>query len=200
MKILLIDNFDSFVYNIYQYLSSLGCTVEVFRNDKITLEQIGRQGYDGIVISPGPGDPSNKRDFGVCMQAIQCFGKSTPILGVCLGHQGIICAFGGTVIRAKKPMHGKPSMIKHDGSGIFSGVSNPLKVMRYHSLVGDEKTFPACLEVTARSLDDNAIMAVVHKSLKIYGVQFHPEAILSQGGLKIFSNFLNIARGNGESQ
>jgi len=198
MKILLLDNYDSFVYNIYQYLASLGCSVDVFRNDAITIEQVKSGGYGCIVISPGPGDPTNSRDFGICSSVIKDMGKTTPILGICLGHQGIAAAFGAKIVRAKKPMHGKASQITHNSEGIFEGVSNPLKVMRYHSLIVEEASLPACLEVTARSLDDNAIMGLRHKSLPIYGVQFHPEAIMTQGGMKLLSNFLKMGQKNEE--
>ncbi|MBS3067070.1 aminodeoxychorismate/anthranilate synthase component II [Candidatus Micrarchaeota archaeon] len=184
MKLLLIDNFDSFVYNLYQYFGELGCEVDVFRNDEITLETAAQ--YDKIVISPGPGDPTNKKDFGICSEIISKINK--PILGVCLGHQGIISTFGGKIIRAAKPMHGKMSEIKHNGNGIFAGVKNPLKVMRYHSLIGEN--LPDCLEVLAKSQDDNSIMAVQHKTLPIFGVQFHPESILTEEGKKILQNFL----------
>lgn len=190
MKLLLIDNFDSFVYNIYQYLGELGCEVDVIRNNEITLEHIEANRYDKIVISPGPGDPTNKRDFGICNEVIS--NAKVPILGVCLGHQGIISTFGGKIIRAAKPMHGKMSEIKHSSKGIFAGVKNPLKVMRYHSLIGEEVSLPSCLEIIAKSQDDNAIMAVQHVSKPIFGIQFHPESILTQEGKKILENFLKV--------
>ncbi|NYZ74225.1 aminodeoxychorismate/anthranilate synthase component II [Candidatus Micrarchaeota archaeon] len=187
--ILIIDNYDSFVYNLSQLLSSLGHEVRVFRNDRITMEEVKALAPERIVLSPGPGNPANRRDFGVCADILQGAGSeiTAPILGVCLGHQGIIHHFGGTVTRAAKPMHGKTSMIQHDGKGLFDGVANPLRVMRYHSLVGVE--IPECLEVTARSEDDNTVMAVRHRSLPLYGVQFHPESIMTQDGLRILENF-----------
>jgi anthranilate synthase component 2 len=193
MKALLIDNFDSFVYNIYQGLCGLGHEVDVYRNDAITLSEIKRAGYGSIIISPGPGDPTNPRDFGISGKVIATLGRSTPILGICLGHQGIISAFGGRIVRAEKPMHGKTSAIKHDGRGLFKGVRNPLRVMRYHSLIGKESSLPGCLEVTAMSEDDKAIMAVRHKSLDIFGVQFHPESVLAEQGMLMLKNFMEYA-------
>lgn len=184
-RILLIDNFDSFVYNIFQYLGELGAEVDVVRNNKVGAVD----GYDLIVISPGPGNPENERDFGICKQIIQ--NANVPVLGVCLGHQGIISAFGGRIIRAKKPMHGKMSKITHNEKGIFSGINNPIKVMRYHSLIGEESSIPGCIEITATS-DNNEIMAVQHKELPIFGVQFHPESILTEEGKKILKNFVEL--------
>ncbi len=191
MKILLIDNFDSFVYNIYQYLGELGAQVEVFRNNAITIEEIKKRKYDKIVISPGPGSPVNKRDFGICSEVITKLGKKTPILGVCLGHQGIISAFGGKIVRAKVPMHGKMSEVKHTKKGIFSGIKSPTKVMRYHSLIAEENSLPDCFKITARSSDNGEIMAVEHKALPIFGIQFHPESIMTYDGKKILKNFLS---------
>jgi len=191
MKILLIDNFDSFVYNIYQCLASLGHSVEVVRNNAISVEGIESRKYNAIVISPGPGAPESEKDFGVCAKAIVELGKSTPILGVCLGHQGIVSVFGGKVVRAKLPMHGKTSMVSHNGTGIFEGVKNPLRVMRYHSLVAQEEGFPSCLEVCAKSTDGE-IMALRHREYRIFGVQFHPESIMSEEGIRIFENFCKL--------
>ena len=192
MKTLLIDNFDSFVYNIYQYLGELGVEADVFRNDAITLDEIEKKGYEKIVISPGPGNPTTKKDFGICNRVITELGEKTPILGICLGHQGVISAFGGRIVRGKKPMHGKASIVRHDRSGIFSGVKNPIKVMRYHSLVGEESSLPECLRITARSEDDGAIMAVQHTKLPIFGVQFHPESIFTEEGKRILENFCDV--------
>lgn len=191
MKLLLVDNFDSFVYNLYQYFGELGHTVDVVRNNEITVKEIASKGYDKIIISPGPGNPKNKRDFGVCSDVILRLGKKIPILGVCLGHQGIISSFGGEIIEAKKPMHGKTSIVKHTGKGIFANVKNPIKVMRYHSLVGDESSLPSSLEITAKS-DDGEIMAIQHKIMPIFGLQFHPESILAEEGKKILENFCKM--------
>jgi anthranilate synthase component 2 len=187
MKVLLIDNYDSFVYNLYQYLGELGAEIIVKRNDKITIEEIKQMEPDRIVLSPGPGNPENEKDFGICKQILN--KMKVPILGVCLGHQGIISHFGGKIVRAEKPMHGKTSVIKHNGKGIFSGVNNPLTVMRYHSLLGTE--IPDCLEITAET-EAGEVMAVQHKHLPIYGVQFHPESIMTEDGKKILENFLEI--------
>lgn len=187
--ILIIDNYDSFVYNLYQYFGELGAEPLVVRNDKIPIAEVKRLAPEKIVLSPGPGNPANRKDFGVCMDILSEM-QSTPILGVCLGHQGIIAHFGGKVVRSAKPMHGKTSEINHDGSGLFKGVKNPLRAMRYHSLVGTG--IPDCLEVAARSQDDGAVMAVRHKTLKIYGVQFHPESIMTEDGKKIMENFLGV--------
>lgn len=192
MKLLLIDNFDSFVYNLYQLLAQIGCRVDVARNNEIRIEQALGKKYDLIVISPGPGNPNNQADFGVCSELIRKANR-TPVLGVCLGHQGIFSCFGGEITMAEKPMHGKTSLVKHTGKGLFFGVKNPLKVMRYHSLVARESTTPGCLAITARSLDDNAVMAIEHKTRPIFGVQFHPESILSQDGKKILENFCKMA-------
>ncbi|MDO8428923.1 MAG: aminodeoxychorismate/anthranilate synthase component II [Candidatus Diapherotrites archaeon] len=192
MKILLIDNFDSFVYNLYQYLSELGNQVIVVRNNEITLSEIQKQHFARIVISPGPGTPTNQTDFGICMKVIKQLGKTIPVLGICLGHQGIISAFGGNIIRAQKPLHGKISQIKHTESDLFKGIKNPLNVMRYHSLIGEKESLPNCLKITAFSLDDSAIMGIQHSVYPIYGVQFHPESILTQDGKKILANFCNL--------
>ncbi len=185
--ILIIDNYDSFTYNLYQYLGDLGQEVIVQRNDKIDLEGIRELGPERIVLSPGPGHPENKRDFGVCRDILEA-NMSMPILGVCLGHQGIIMHYGGSIKKSEKPMHGKTSLIEHNGSGIFKNVENPLRVMRYHSLFGE--CIPECLEVTARSQDDNVVMGVAHKKLLIFGVQFHPESIMSEHGKTILENFI----------
>ena len=194
MKLLLIDNFDSFTYNLYQRLRELEAEVDVARNDALTLEQIRSKNYDAFVLSPGPGTPEKKEDFGVCADVIKELGPSMPILGVCLGHQGIIHSFGGKIVRAPKPRHGKTSLVEHDGAGLFSALPNPLRVMRYHSLVGDESSMPACLRITARSLDDRQVMAVQHEKYPMFGVQFHPESIMAQDGLKLLGNFLGEAK------
>jgi len=190
MKFLIIDNYDSFVYNIAQYLGELGVESDVIRNDKITLDEIKQNNYDAIVISPGPGTPEEKKYFGVCLDVITNMGPTTPILGVCLGHQGIIHAFGGKVTNAGCVRHGKTSPVNHTNSELFKGVSNPFRATRYHSLVGDKTIIPDILEVTATSADDGEIMAIRHKEYLIEGVQFHPESIMTEEGKKILANFI----------
>ena len=186
--ILLIDNYDSFTYNLYQYLGDLGANVEVRRNDAITIEEVKALAPERIVLSPGPGHPGNAKDFGVCSEILSQM-QHTPILGVCLGHQGIILHFGGRVVK-NTPMHGKASTVEHDGKGIFTGITSPVSAMRYHSLVGID--IPDCLEVAARSADDRQVMAVRHKTLPIHGVQFHPESIMTEHGKKMLENFLKL--------
>jgi len=190
MKFLIIDNYDSFVYNIAQYLGELGVESDVVRNDKITLDEIKQNNYDAIVISPGPGTPEEKKYFGVCSDVITNMGPTTPILGVCLGHQGIIHAFGGKVTNAGCVRHGKTSPVNHTNSELFKGVSNPFRATRYHSLVGDKTIIPDILEVTATAADDGEVMAVRHKEYLIEGVQFHPESIMTEEGKKILANFI----------
>jgi anthranilate synthase component 2 len=192
MKFLILDNYDSFVYNIAQILGELGIKSDVFRNDKITLEQIQKNNYDAIVISPGPGTPENKKYFGICSDVITQLGPKTPILGICLGHQGIIHAFGGKVVNAGNVRHGKTSPIKHFDDTIFEGVKNPFRATRYHSLVGDKTIIPDSLKITAIAEDDGEIMGVRHKEYLIVGVQFHPESIMTVEGKKILSNFLKM--------
>jgi len=190
MKFLIIDNYDSFVYNIAQYLGELGVDSDVIRNDKITLEQIKQKNYDAIIISPGPGTPEDKKYFGVCSDVISIMGPTTPILGVCLGHQGIIHAFGGKVTNAGCVRHGKTSPVNHNNSKLFKDVQNPFRATRYHSLVGDKTIIPDVLEVTATAADDGEIMAIKHKEYLIEGVQFHPESIMTEEGKKILANFI----------
>ena len=190
MKVLVIDNYDSFVYNLVQYIGELGAETSVFRNDQVTLKQIAKLKPDRIVISPGPGTPEDARYFGVCTAILQRLSCEIPTLGVCLGHQGIIHAFGGKIVSAKRLMHGKTCTIKHDGKGVFNGVHNPLTATRYHSLAGDRQSIPACLEITAESIDDGEIMGVRHAKYPIEGVQFHPESILCEDGKLIMKNFL----------
>ena len=190
MKFLIIDNYDSFVYNIAQYLGELGVDCEVIRNDKITIEEIKKRKYDGIIISPGPGTPDDKKYFGICSDVIKDIGKLIPILGVCLGHQGIISSFGGKVTNAGCVRHGKTSPVKHSNSELFKGVKNPFKATRYHSLVGDKTIIPDCLEITAQAEDDGEVMAIRHKEYLIEGVQFHPESIMTEDGKKILANFI----------
>jgi anthranilate synthase component II len=194
MKILVIDNYDSFVYNIAQLLGELGAEPIVVRNDQITLEQIREMDPDGIVISPGPGHPADRKYFGVCTDVITELGPKTPILGVCLGHQGIVHAFGGKVVNAGKVRHGKTSPVKYTADSLFENVSNPFKATRYHSLVAEKDEIPECLEVTARALDDGEIMGIRHKQYPIEGVQFHPESVLTGEGRKILLNFLSMVK------
>ena len=190
MKFLIIDNYDSFVYNIAQYLGELGVDCEVIRNDKITVDVIKQKKYDGIIISPGPGTPDDKKYFGVCSDVIKDMGSTTPILGVCLGHQGIISSFGGKITNAGCVRHGKTSPVRHKDSELFKGVKNPFKATRYHSLVGDKTIIPEILEVTATAEDDGEVMAIRHKEYLIEGVQFHPESIMTEDGKKILANFI----------
>ncbi len=184
--LLMIDNYDSFTYNLVQYLGELGETVQVFRNDEISLEQIEALAPDRLVISPGPCTPN---EAGISVAAIQRFAGKIPILGVCLGHQSIGQAYGGKIVHASQLMHGKTSDIRHAGAGVFRGLPDPLTGTRYHSLVIEKKTLPACLEVTAWS-EDGEIMGVRHRELKVEGVQFHPESILTQRGHDLLANFL----------
>lgn len=190
MKVLVIDNYDSFVYNLVQYLGELGGDPVVYRNDEITLEQAKALNPDRIVISPGPGDPQNPKYFGVCTGILKEMSPKIPTLGVCLGHQGIIATYGGRVIRADQLYHGKTSSVKHNGEGIFRGVRNPFTATRYHSLVGDPTSIPDCLEITANTDDTGLIMAVRHHEYQIVGVQFHPESILTEDGKQMITNFL----------
>ncbi|HVK95097.1 MAG TPA: aminodeoxychorismate/anthranilate synthase component II [Noviherbaspirillum sp.] len=184
--LLMIDNYDSFTYNLVQYFGELGEDVRTFRNDEITLEQIAALRPDRICISPGPCTPN---EAGVSVPVLKQFAGKIPILGVCLGHQGIGAAFGGQVIRAKQVMHGKTSVIHHTGAGVFKDLPTPYTVIRYHSLAIDRASLPDCLEVTAWT-DDGEIMGVRHKTLAVEGVQFHPESILSEHGHTLLKNFL----------
>jgi anthranilate synthase component 2 len=190
VKVLVIDNYDSFVYNLVQYIGELGGDPIVYRNDEITLQQAMKLNPQRIVISPGPGTPEDPHYFGVCSAVLREMSCKIPTLGVCLGNQGIISVFGGKVVRANRLMHGKTSIIKHDGKGLFEGVKNPFTATRYHSLVGEKTSIPQCIEVTAKSTDDDEVMAVRHKEYPITGVQFHPESILCEDGKKIVKNFL----------
>ena len=185
--ILLIDNYDSFTWNLYQYFCELGAEVVVRRNDEITLADIDTLAPQKIVISPGPCTPS---ESGISLDVIKQYAGKLPILGVCLGHQAIGQVFGATIVRAAKVMHGKTSPVTHNGTGVFSGLNNPLTVTRYHSLVIDPPTLPACFDVTAWS-DTREIMGIRHKEWDLEGVQFHPESILSEQGHQLLANFLN---------
>ncbi|MEM2364308.1 MAG: aminodeoxychorismate/anthranilate synthase component II [Candidatus Bathyarchaeia archaeon] len=190
MKVLIIDNYDSFVYNLVQYVGELGAKPVVYRSNELAIEDISRLKPERIIISPGPGAPWESRYFGICPLILKLISPIVPTLGVCLGHQGIVHAFGGRVVRAKRLMHGKTSPVEHDGKGIFRGVRNPINVVRYHSLVADGGSIPSCLKVTAVALDDGEVMGVRHISHPIEGVQFHPESILTECGKKIVENFL----------
>jgi anthranilate synthase component II len=184
--LLLIDNYDSFTYNLAQYLGELGADVGVYRNDAITVSEIEAWQPEQIVISPGPCTPT---EAGISVETIQRLADRIPILGVCLGHQAIGQAFGAKIVRAQRVMHGKLSAVTHDGNGVFAGLPNPLTVTRYHSLAIEPASLPSCLEVSARS-DDGEIMGVRHKTLPVEGVQFHPEAILTERGHDLLRNFL----------
>lgn len=188
---LVIDNYDSFVYNLVQYLGGLGAEPLVYRNDVITVRKAQELKPDRIVISPGPGSPEDPRYFGSCAEILRSLSKEIPTLGVCLGHQGIVWSYGGSLVRARRIMHGKASLVEHDGKGLFRGLKNPLIVARYHSLVVDKERLPGCFIVTAMSLDDGEIMGVRHLHYPIEGVQFHPESILTEQGKIIIKNFLD---------
>jgi anthranilate synthase/aminodeoxychorismate synthase-like glutamine amidotransferase len=189
--LLVLDNYDSFTYNLVQYLGELGESPVVKRNDEITVDEIGTMGVTRMVISPGPCTPS---DAGITVPAIRRWGKSIPILGVCLGHQAIGEAYGGKVVRARTLMHGKTSRITHDGKGLFKGVPSPLEVMRYHSLIVETESLPDELEVLARATEDSTeIHAIRHRKHPVWGVQFHPESILTQHGKDILRNFLSLS-------
>ena len=191
--ILLIDNYDSFAYNLYQLIGEISSDIKVVRNDKITLEEIQKLNPEAIILSPGPGKPENA---GICIDVVREFHKTIPILGVCLGHQAICVAFGGTVSHAKRLMHGKSSGIGLDYDFIFKGLPSQINVGRYHSLSLVEETLPDCLEVLSKSKDDGEIMTVKHKQYNVYGLQFHPESILTPDGLTIMENFLEkVERG-----
>ena len=186
MKILLIDNYDSFTYNLYHYLSSLKCNVEIFRNDKISIDTIKKNKYKKIVISPGPGNPNQA---GNCIKIVKYFYKTIPILGVCLGHQVIGQVFNSKIVVTKKLMHGKTSLIKHTNMGIFKGLKKTILATRYHSLIIDRKSLSKDLIITAETYD-NVIMGVMHKKYNVHGVQFHPESIKTKVGLKLLKNFI----------
>lgn len=195
-RVLIIDNFDSFTYNLVQLIGTLKAETVVKRNNAISAEEIRILSPDAIVISPGPGHPANARDVGITMDAIREFAGKVPILGVCLGHQAIIHAFGGQIVRAKKPMHGKTSEIEYLKKGFFHNLEGELVAMRYHSLVGEKSSLPDCLEVIATSKDDGEIMAVQHKTLHLFGVQFHPESVFTEKGPMIIENFLQYIGGS----
>lgn len=185
--ILLIDNYDSFTFNLYQYLGELGQEIKVVRNDQITIEEIEKLNPEAIVLSPGPGRPEQA---GVIVEVIQQFYRKLPILGICLGHQAIGYAFGAKIEKAKKIMHGKVSNLKHNGSQLFQYMPQPIQIMRYHSLIIKSGTLPGRFKVLARSMDDNEIMAIKHEDYPLYGLQFHPESVGTGLGKKILENFL----------
>jgi anthranilate synthase component II len=188
--LLMIDNYDSFTYNLVQYFGILGEEVKVYRNDRITLDEVEELAPERVVISPGPCSPA---EAGISMPLISRFAGQIPILGVCLGHQAIGAAFGGNVVRSGFLMHGKTSSIHHDGRGLFEGLSNPFQATRYHSLVVERNSIPECLEMTAW-VDEGEIMGLRHRELPVWGVQFHPESILTEGGMDILKNFLEMTR------
>lgn len=188
--ILLIDNYDSFTYNLYQYMGIFHRDIQVVRNDKITVEEIQKLRPERIVLSPGPKNPD---DAGICMDVVRKFYDKVPILGICLGHQSIGAAFGAKVVHAKELMHGKQSLISHSGRGIFCGIPSPVKVARYHSLAVDEKTLPPDFDILART-DDGEIMAMEHKKYPVIGIQFHPESVFTEHGKKMIENFLNYEK------
>ncbi len=194
MNVLVIDNYDSFVYNLVQYVGALGGTPIVYRNDRLTIEEAEALDPDRIILSPGPGTPLKEECFGVCAAILKDLSPTTPTLGVCLGHQGIVAAFGGRITTAGRVMHGKTSRVRHCGSGLFGGIENPFVATRYHSLVADRGSLPACLEITAEACDDGEIMGVRHASYPIEGVQFHPESVMTAAGKGVISNFLKGAR------
>ncbi len=186
--VFVLDNYDSFTYNLVQYLGELGATVTVVRNDETTVGEIAATAPERIVLSPGPGRPE---DAGVMMEVIRQLGATIPIMGVCLGHQALGAVYGGSVVRASTPMHGKTSTIEHNGRGLFSGLNGPFQASRYHSLVVAEDSLPDTLEVTARTKEDGIIMGLRHRTLPVHGVQFHPESILTGEGKRILRNFLD---------
>lgn len=188
--ILLIDNYDSFTYNLYQYMGIFHKDIRVVRNDKITVEEIKEMRPERIVLSPGPKSPE---DAGICIDAVRAFYDKVPILGICLGHQSIGAAFGAKIIHAKELMHGKQSLITHSGRGIFQGIPSPVRVARYHSLAVDENTLYPDFEILART-DDGEIMAMEHKTYPVIGIQFHPESVFTEHGKKMIENFLNYEK------
>jgi anthranilate synthase component 2 len=185
--VLLLDNYDSFTYNLAQYLGELGANVTVRRNDDVTLDEVEALSPSHVVISPGPGHP---RDAGISVALLRRFGPTVPVLGVCLGHQAIGLAFGGRIVRAPRPLHGKASLVEHDGRGVLRGLSVPFVAGRYHSLAVSEEDWPADLEIAGRAVGDGTVMALRHRAWPVHGVQFHPESILTVEGRHILRNFL----------
>ena len=196
MRLLMIDNYDSFTYNLVQYLGEIGADVEVIRNDSESLDALLERRPDGVVISPGPGVP---QDAGVSIQVVEAFAaRGTPVFGVCLGHQSIGVVYGGRIVRARSIMHGKTSQMHHEGQGVFEGLPDPFVATRYHSLVIEPESCPDVLEVTART-EDGEIMGVRHRELPVEGVQFHPESILTEVGKPLLGNFLRTCAGDGSA-
>ena len=190
MNILMIDNYDSFTFNLVQYFGILGADVRVERNDALTVDAVAALAPDAIVLSPGPCTPD---EAGISVPVVQRMSGQVPLLGVCLGHQSIAQAFGGSIVRAGRIMHGKTSPVTHDGSGVFAGLPDPFDATRYHSLVAAPTALPACLRVTARSEDDGEIMGIAHLEHRTWGIQFHPESILTTEGINLLRNFLELA-------
>lgn len=188
--ILIIDNYDSFTYNLYQMVGQIKSDIIVRRNDEVTVEEVREMKPESIIISPGPGNPTNQRDFGICSRIIKELGGEIPILGVCLGHQGIFATFGGEIIRTE-PVHGKTSQIFHTEDEIFHGIKNPISAARYHSLLCDKQTVPDCMNVIAET-DEGLIMAIKHRSKPIIGLQFHPESVGTHDGLNLLKNFVEM--------
>ncbi|MCG8543489.1 MAG: aminodeoxychorismate/anthranilate synthase component II [Alphaproteobacteria bacterium] len=186
----LIDNYDSFTYNLYHFLGELGAEMNVYRNDAVTVDEVMALDPQGIVISPGPCDPDTA---GICLDLVQAAMGKTPVLGVCLGHEAIGQAMGGKIVRAPEPMHGKLSAINHRGTDVFADLPSPFESTRYHSLVVEKKSLPDCLEITAET-DDGVVMGLAHREHPLFGVQFHPESIASENGHKLLDNFLKISR------
>ncbi len=193
-RVVLVDNYDSFTWNLAQYLGMAGANVWVVKNDAVTLQDIRTYGPSHIVLSPGPGRPEVARDFGVCADVLRDI-VDVPLLGVCLGHQGMAHALGGRVVHAPAVMHGRTSPIQHDGTGLFAGIASPMTVMRYHSLLVDRNCLPPCLTVTAET-EDGLVMGIAHSSRPWWGVQFHPESIGTPDGLKLLRNFVAMSQSN----
>ena len=194
MRLLMIDNYDSFTFNLVQYLGELGAECDVVRNDTIPVEAVGKRDPEAIVISPGPRTP---KEAGISVETVRCYAERLPILGVCLGHQSIAAAFGGKVVQARALMHGKTSFVQHDGRGVFAGLPNPFEATRYHSLAVDLTSLPEELVVSAQT-EDGEIMGLRHQHLPVIGVQFHPESILTAVGKAVLRNFLDIVCGRGQ--
>ncbi len=192
LKTLIIDNYDSFTFNLFQYIGELGGNPIVQRNDQVSLAEIAKISPTHIIISPGPGRPDDSDYFGINLEVIHQLSPKIPTLGVCLGHQGICYAFGGSVVRAPQIMHGKTSEVRHDKKGLFKGIKSPLTAMRYHSLIVDKKNMPKCLRITATEVQSGIVMAVQHEKYPLFGIQFHPESIGTPTGKQILQNFLVV--------